>query len=369
MFKDAYPVQWTGKQAVMRLPEHIDMSNHSQIRDQLQELINKGAAVLIADMTKTVWCDHTGADVLLSAYNTAAVRGKQLRIAASTPVIRRLLEASGLDRLIPIYPSVAAAIAAGAPADMVPLSQRQTPTQADGREPSRRERASDPSRPAGPQHRPQDAPVTPAMLWNVIDALADGVVLADADGMLVLANRRAQEMFGYARRELVGRPVESLIPADLRAAHLGQRAGYAHRPTARPMGARARLVGLRKDGSTFPVQISLSPVPTTTGRFTLAVVRDMGESRSRADLADLARAAAAEQAHHGREALDRVVKGLFHVGLSLQSATELPHDLAIQGIAEALRRLDDTIREIRDHTFAAHDQDGRPDPPPGNGSG
>ena len=72
-------------------------------------------------------------------------------------------------------------------------------------------------------------------------------------------------MFGYGHADLAGRPVESLIPADLRAAHCGHRAGYARVPRARPMGDGARLVGLRKDGTTFPVQVSLSPVPTATG--------------------------------------------------------------------------------------------------------
>ena len=86
-------------------------------------------------------------------------------------------------------------------------------------------------------------------------------------------------MFGYEHAELIGQPVESLIPADLRAAHRSHRAAYAQAPKAGPMGARAGLVGLRKDGTTFPVEISLSPVPTATGRFTLAVVRDITQTR------------------------------------------------------------------------------------------
>ena len=133
------------------------------------------------------------------------------------------------------------------------------------------------------------------------------------------------------------------------------------------MGGRARLVGLRKDASTVPVEISLSPVPTATGHFTLAVIRDVTETRRRDDLADLARAVVAEQAHRGQELLDRVTTSLYHVGLSLQGAINLPADVARERIAEALQRLDDTIREIRDHAFTARDQGIRRHRAPPNG--
>lgn len=84
-------------------------------------------------------------------------------------------------------------------------------------------------------------------------------MLADGDGMLVLANRRLEEIFGYQQDDLAGHPVESLIPADLRMAHHSHRADCAQPPETRPAGAGARLVGLREGGSTFPVEISLSP--------------------------------------------------------------------------------------------------------------
>jgi PAS domain S-box-containing protein len=217
--------------------------------------------------------------------------------------------------------------------------------------------------------RPGTAAITQAVLWQVIDALADGVALTDEDGALVLVNRRLAEMFGYQGTELVGRPVDDLVPADLRAAHRGHRADYAREPRARPMGAGARLVGLRKDGATLPVEVSLSPVPTAIGHLTLAVIRDVTEARRREDLTGLARAAAAaEQARGGRDLFDKVVDGLFHVGLSLQEAVDLPHDVARSRITEALQRLDDAIHEIRDHLFATRTPGGVQSPGPPNGT-
>jgi anti-anti-sigma factor len=333
------------------LPEHIDVSNVDRIREQLLGLVNRGASPLIADMTGTVSCDQAGAGALLRVYQRASANGTRLRVVVAAALVRRVLEVAGLDRLVSIYPSVEAAIAPGPSANVIPLESAQR---------SRRAAASGSRRPT------RAAVVGSAVLLGLVDALADGVVLADGDGTIALANRRAEDMFGYAHGEMTGRPIESLIPADLREAHVIHRADYDSEPRARPMGARARLVGLRKDGGTFPVQISLSPVPTASGHFTLAVIRDSSGVWPRTDLGDLARAAAAAQhSRQSQELLDRVVNRLFHVGLSLQAAIELPHDVARQRIADGLTRLDDTIRDIRNHVFADRDQDGPPTLPDG----
>jgi len=326
VLRDSYPVQWTGRQAVITLPEHIDVSNAGPIREELLWVINRGAQALIADLTTTISCDHAGADALARACQRALISGTELRLVVTAQIIRRVLALNGLDRLVPIYPSLEAATAARTPAAVIPLAA---------------------TRPEG-----SAAAVTPAVMWKLVDALQDGVALIDGGGTLALANLRLEEMFGYEHGELIGRPVESLVPADLQAAHRGHRAAYARAPRARPMGAGARLVALRKDGTTFPAVISLSPVATATGAFTLTVIRDVTQARKLADLADLARAAAAaRQAHDGQELLGSITTGLYHVGLSLQAAADLPHDAASKGIAEALRHLDDTIRQIRDTAF------------------
>jgi len=135
------------------------------------------------------------------------------------------------------------------------------------------------------------AVVAPNVLWRLIDAVADGLALTDDEGMLVLVNRPVNGMFGYGPGELIGRPVETVIPVGLQASHRSHRAAYARAPTVRPMAAGPRLVGLRKDGATFPGKISLSPVPAATGQFTLAVIRDVTAARQRGALIDFAQAA------------------------------------------------------------------------------
>ena len=197
--------------------------------------------------------------------------------------------------------------------------------------------------------------ITPVVLWQVLDALDDGLALTGEDGKIALVNQRCAEMFGYQREELAGLPIDELVPPEVRAAHHGYRVGYHRAPQARPMADRARLAGFRKDGTTFPVEISLSPVPTATERYVLAVIRDATVARRRDDLADLARDMVADQSPLTKGLLDRVVQHLFQVGLSLQAAADLPGEVARRRLSEALDQLDEVIHEIRDHAFTLGD--------------
>ena len=123
-----FPVRWENQQAVVTMPEHIDVTNVTQLREQLLSLINRGAAVLIADMTATASCDHAAMDAIARAYQRAAVSGTQLRLVVTAPVVRRVLGIEGLDRLVSIYPTVEAATAAGTP-------RTKRSTSASGRHP------------------------------------------------------------------------------------------------------------------------------------------------------------------------------------------------------------------------------------------
>ena len=116
MGEDIDPVQWAGQRAVVALPEHMDASNAGQIREELLSVIDGGATALIADMTATTWCDHAGADAVVRAFRRAVVSGTELRLVVTAGHVSRVLSLSGLDYLVPIYPSLEAATAASPPA-------------------------------------------------------------------------------------------------------------------------------------------------------------------------------------------------------------------------------------------------------------
>jgi anti-anti-sigma factor len=456
--EDVDPVRWTGRQALVALPEHIDTSNAGQIREQLLSVIDQGAETLIVDMTATISCDHAGGDAMARAYQRAVADHTELRLVVTSAVVLRMLGMTDIGRLVPVYPSVATALAvrslaasaaltspqggraAGAslggpvPSDVgveVALLDRdgvitwvnaawQDFAAANGGDPARTgtgvsylqacagagndpvvdevagairaalvgdlpgpvtvdvpchspaterwfdilisSRFDDEGRCAGatvtlslarsqPRSQPRSqarprpgshlrsrpgpaqtrpvAAVFPGVLWNMVEAFSDGVALADGQGTLVLASRRLEDMFGYPPTELTGQPLERLIPAHLQAARV------------RPVGTGALLTGLHKDGTTFPVEISLSPVPTAAGRFSMAVVRDM---------------TAVRRLHRGQEILDTVITSLFRVGVSLQAAADLPGAAGQPHLDEALRILDGTISQIRDSMFADRQQ-------------
>ena len=116
MLEDLYPVRWAGRRAVVALPEHIGVSNAGLVLDELLSVINRGATSLVADMTATVSCDYAGADAVARAYRRAVSNGTKLLLAVTAPVVLRALSLSGLNRLVSVYPSLQAALAARPPA-------------------------------------------------------------------------------------------------------------------------------------------------------------------------------------------------------------------------------------------------------------
>jgi PAS domain S-box-containing protein len=116
---------------------------------------------------------------------------------------------------------------------------------------------------------------TQAMFAHLFESAPDANILVDEQGAIVALNRQAEALFGYARHELVGQPIETLIPHGSQKVHVRHRQKFQKDPHIREMGANLDLSGCRKDGSEFPVDVTLSPLETEQGLLVLSVVRDI----------------------------------------------------------------------------------------------
>lgn len=114
---------------------------------------------------------------------------------------------------------------------------------------------------------------------ELLDAAPDAIIEIERDGRIVLLNRATESLFGYEREELLGQPVEILIPEDLRVRHAEHRTQYWNAPSTRPMGSGLVLRGKRRDGTEFPVEISLSPVESEEGLRVTAIIRDISKRK------------------------------------------------------------------------------------------
>lgn len=114
-----------------------------------------------------------------------------------------------------------------------------------------------------------------ARFRGLLEAAPDAMVIANQDGVIEIVNQQAERMFGYHRSELIGQSIEILVPQALRHRHVEHRRGYSQHAAFRPMGQQLELRSVRKDGSEFPVEISLSPFETPGGLLITAAIRDV----------------------------------------------------------------------------------------------
>jgi PAS domain S-box-containing protein len=170
----------------------------------------------------------------------------------------------------------------------------------------------------------------------LLEAAPDGVVIVDAQGTIALVNDQTERLFGYGRKELLGKPIETLLPERARSRHVKHRDGYRADPRTRPMGVGLDLAGLRKDGSEFPVDISLATVATDEGPLVIAFVRDVTAR------------GAQEQLERDRAERRRLLGHLVAVEEERARIAGNIHDDSIQAITAAGMRLQILRRRLDD---------------------
>lgn len=129
---------------------------------------------------------------------------------------------------------------------------------------------------------------TEEMMYLAVEASPSGMVMMDRDGKIVMVNSMTEKLFGYSRQELIGSPLETLIPERFRQQHPEYRQIYIDESESRPMGHGRELYGLHKSGKEFPVEVGLNPIKTEHGIFVLAAIVDITDRKHAEEMIRLA---------------------------------------------------------------------------------
>ncbi len=119
-----------------------------------------------------------------------------------------------------------------------------------------------------------------ATFRSLLESAPDAMVIVDQQGEIALVNIQAEQLFGYGRDEMLGQPVEMLMPSRFRLAHTGHRADFSTSPRSRVMGVEQNLLGRRKDGTEFPIEVSLGPLETENGLLVSSAIRDITDRKA-----------------------------------------------------------------------------------------
>ncbi len=200
---------------------------------------------------------------------------------------------------------------------------------------------------------------------DIVEAAPDAMVMIDASGHILLANRQVEKLFGYSREQIVGQSIEVLLPPRFRGGHVAKRTQYFDNPQIRAMGSGRELFAQRADGTEFPVEVSLSPMLTPAGPMVLSAIRDVTEAKQAKEIMQYvsdqlrARNSALEQftflaSHDLQEPLRTIesFSGLLRdeLGDTVRGSSEQ----ALQYIEESAQRMSRLLRELLEHSRIGH---------------
>lgn len=183
------------------------------------------------------------------------------------------------------------------------------------------------------------------LLQSLFDSAPDALILVNEEGIIEEVNPQAEGMFGYRREEMIGREIDYLLPSRYHARHQGFRAAYFSDPRTRPMGVGLELLGRRKDGGEFPIDIMLSPVNVEGKKLVISAIRDISERvQMEADLAEvqkrLIESGEAERIHLAQELHDGPIQELYGVAYQLRNLESMA------GFEESLASPSETIQHV-----------------------
>lgn len=191
----------------------------------------------------------------------------------------------------------------------------------------------------------------------IVDALPVGIVVVDESGRIVLANNAAADTFGWAPHQMLGRPVEDLIPEELQTTHSSQRGEYVLDPSPRPMGTGRLLRGRRSDGSTILVEAALSPIVLGGVTHVVTSIRDITEQVDAEQIArreESWRAVLDDRMRIARDLHDSVIQDLFATGLTVANIMSVSDEPVTTTLERVVTQLDTSIRRLREAVFQLH---------------